>query len=484
MCRREPGPAVTVALSSTRWSTRELALTGATTFAVAGVAMAQTLSIPLLPVLARQFDTDLATVSWVATGTLIASAVVNPVVGRMGDMYGKRRMVFVCLGLALAGSVMAAMVVDHLLLLVVARVVQGMSAGLIPLTFGILRDELSARHVAHAGSVVMVGGAAVGAGLGPIVMGTILDRWGVAAVFWVSSAVFVVAIGLMIVCTRPSTTRFPAAFDVVGSIGLSIVLVTTMLGITKGPQWGWTSPSVIGLLMVGVVFGIAWYRWERRVPEPVVDLAVSTRGPVRVAHLGGVIAGVSSFSQYIFVFTLVSLPASTGHGLGRSLGVAGLVQLPGVVVLGISILVASKITARVGALHVVITGGLVIAAGFVLGAVRHGSIGELVISVIVVNAGLGPLFCALPTLILHSVDVSETSAVNAVNALSRLTGSVVASALAASILATGTVVVAGVEYPAEWTFVAVYLLAGLAAMAMAAAAAHARNHDRSCATLP
>jgi hypothetical protein len=330
----------------------------------------------------------------------------------------------------------------------------------------------------------MVGGAAVGAGLGPIVMGAILDRLGVAAVFWISSAVFLVAIGLMVACTRPSTTRFPAAFDVVGTIGLSIVLVTTMLGITKGPQWGWTSPSVIGLLSVGVVFAIAWDRGERHVAEPVVDLAVSTRSPVLVAHVGGAVAGVSSFSQYIIVFTLVSLPTSTGHGLGRSLGVAGLVQLPGVVVLGISILVASRVIARAGALAVLIVGGLVIAAGFVLGAVRHGSIGELVVSVIIVNAGLGPVFCALPILILQSVDVSETSAVNAVNALSRLTGSVVASALAASILATGSVVVAGVEYPAEWTFVAVYLLAGVVALAMAAAAAHARNGDRSRATSP
>jgi hypothetical protein len=298
-------------------------------------------------------------------------------------------------------------------------------------------------------------------------------------VFWVATAVFLVAIGLMVACTRPSTTRFPAAFDVVGTIGLSIVLVTTMLGITKGPQWGWTSPPVIGLLSVGIVFAVVWYRWERYVPEPVVDLAVSTRSPVLVAHFGGVVAGVSSFSQYIVVFTLVSLPASTGHGLGRSLGVAGLVQLPGVVVLAISILVASRVIAHAGAIPVLVAGGLVIAAGFLLGAVRHGSIGELVVSVVIVNAGLGPLFCALPILILHSVDVSETSAVNAVNALSRLTGSVVASALAASILATGTVVVAGVEYPAEWTFVAVYLLAGVVALTMAAAAAHARNVDRS-----
>jgi MFS family permease len=236
---------------------------------------------------------------------------------------------------------------------------------------------------------------------------------------------------------------------------------------------------VIGLLSVGVVFAVVWYRWERHVPEPVVDLAVSTRSPVLVAHFGGVVAGVSSFSQYIIVFTLVSLPASTGHGLGRSLGVAGLVQLPGVVVLAISILVASRVIAHAGALPVLVAGGLVIAAGFLLGAVRHGSIGELVVSVVIVNAGLGPLFCALPILILHSVDVSETSAVNAVNALSRLTGSVVASALAASILATGTVVVAGVEYPAEWTFVAVYLLAGVVALTMVAAAAHARNVDRS-----
>lgn len=460
-----------------RWSREDIALTAATTFAVAAISMCQTLSIPLLPELTRTFGTDAASVSWVATGALVASAVVNPIVGRMGDMYGKRPIVFASLAIALLGSILGA-VSGSLGLLIVARVVQGAGSGLIPLVFGILRDQLPNRRTAAASSVVMLGGVGIGAGLGPISMGVIVDRWGVDAAFWVAASVFAVAIALMAKYSRPSTVRFPATFDIAGTVALSFTLVMILLGITKGAQWGWTSSTVIGLFIGGVACGGWWIRWEGRVPEPVVDLAAIRRPQVLVAHLGGLVAGFSSFSQYIVVFTLVALPSESGHGLGRTVSVAGLVQLPGVVVLSASILIAARATARHGPNAVLVAGASVVAAGFALGALRHGSILDLAISVVVVNIGLGPLFSTLPILILGAVDPGEMSSVNAVNALSRLIGSVLASALAGTILASGVIAIGGIEYPAAWTFVAVYLLAAVAATGLAGAAARIRQVER------
>ncbi len=447
-----------------RWTPHEVGLTIAAAIAVASVALTQTSSIPLLPVLVEQTGSDIATVSWVASATLIASAVFNPIIGRLGDMHGKRPMALGCIVVTLVGSISGALAAESLTLLIVARFIQGIGSGLIPLTLAMLRDELPARRVATGSSMVIVGGTGIGAGFGPSLMGAVVDAGGVASVLWVSAAAGAISLILMASFSRPSAIRFPASFDNLGTVGLAVTLVTVLIAATKGASWGWTSPGVILLFATGTLVGMAWTWWERRVPAPIVDLRVSSRGPVLIAHLAGIVAGFSSFAMYIVVFNLVSLPTETGHGLGRSVVTAGLVQLPGAGALIVSVTVAARAIARWGGHAVVIGGGTVVAAGFVVSAVHHDSLIEVIGGLVLTNLGLGAVFCVTPILILNAVDVSEMAAVNAVNAVSRLLGSVAASAVGGAILASSSVVVKGITYPSSRAFVAVNLVAGSLAM--------------------
>jgi hypothetical protein len=134
-----------------------------------------------------------------------------------------------------------------------------------------------------------------------------------------------------------------------------------------------------------------------------------------------------------------------------------------VAVLALSVLLATRISATRGSHALLSFGALLIVAGFALSIVRHDSLGEIVLSVAIVNAGLGSGFCALPLLIIENVPLGQTAAVNAVNALTRVVGSVLSSAIVTSVMATGAVLVAGVERPAEWTFVAAYALGAIPA---------------------
>jgi MFS family permease len=458
-------PATATAGAPERSTVRSVLVTASVAFAVAVVALMQTISIPLLPVLPEAFDTTIVSVSWVATTTLIVGAAINPIIGRMGDVYGKRPLMLACLGAAIAGTVVSA-TAGSLLVVVIGRVVQGLGSGVIPLSYGIIRDELPARRLSRAVAAVTAAGAGIGAGLGPVLMGAVVTNHGWRAVFWITGGLLVAALVLVGAVTRGADVRYPAGFDGPGAIVLAVSLVILLLGITNGSRWGWTSPAVLVLVAAAVGLVAWWLRWERSCDDPMVDLDLNGRGPVLLAHLGGVMVGFATFAQYISSFTLVSLPEATGHGLGRSLTVAGLVQIPGAIVLTIAVLAAPRIGAAYGSSSLLRFSAAALVAGFGLAFVRHGSLGEVVLSVTVISIGLGIGQCAVPLMVLEHVSPAQTAAVNAVSALARVVGSVLASALVTAVMATGAVVVGGGEYPAEWTFRAAYVIGALPAVAV------------------
>jgi MFS family permease len=459
-------PAATLLVDGpARSAARPALVIGSVAFAVAVIALMQTISIPLLPALPDAFDTSIASVSWVATTTLIVGAAVNPIIGRMGDVYGKRRLMLACLGAAAAGTVVSA-TADSLLVVIAGRAVQGLGSGVIPLSYGIIRDELPARLLSRGVAMVTAAGAGIGAGLGPVVMGAVVSTHGWRAVFWLTGGLLVVALVLVRTSTSGAGARLPARFDVPGAVVLALALVVLLLAITNGSRWGWTSAPVVALVVSAGGMAVWWLRWERSQDDPIVDLDLNGRGPVLLAHLGGVMVGFATFAQYISSFTLVSLPAASGHGLGRSLAVAGLVQVPGAIVLTVAVLAAPRIGATHGSSTLLRLSATALVAGFGLAFVRHGSIWDVVLSVTVICVGLGIGQCAVPIMVLEHVGQGQTAAVNAVSALARVVGSVLASALVTTVLAAGSVVVGATAYPAEWTFQVAYVIGALPAVAV------------------
>lgn len=431
--------------------------------AMSTVAIMQTISIPLLPSIPDLFGTSISSASWVATATLIAGAAVNPIIGRMGDMYGKRALLLACLVVAMGGTVLAA-TADSLLVVVIGRAIQGVASGVIPLSYGIIRDQLESRHVGRGVAIITAAGVGIGAGLGPVAMGAVLDAFDWRAVFWVTGALLALSFVLVIATVHGPETRAPARFDVVGALVLAASLVVLLLGITNGAGWGWMSAPVLVLLATAGSMVAWWLRWERRQDEPMVDLELNGRGAVLLAHLGGLMVGAATFTQFITSYTLVTLPASTGHGLGRSVAVAGLVQVPGAVVATVAVMTASRLSIGRGAVPLLRLSAGVLVAGFGLLALRHGSLLDVTLAVAVISAGLGFGQCAAPLLLFEHVRMEQTAAANSVSALARVVGSVLASALVTSVMATGAVLVSGVERPAEWTFIAACALGAVPAV--------------------
>ncbi|MBX6766844.1 MAG: MFS transporter, partial [Actinomadura rubrobrunea] len=164
----------------------------------------QSAVIPLLPRLEQSLHASVSAVSWVLTVSLLCGAVATPLFGRLGDMYGRRRMLLVSLGLLVAGSVVGALSAS-IATLMVARVLQGLSGAILPLAVGAVRDLLP-RDKAATGIGVLSATMGIGAGVGMIFSGLIAEyTTGYRVVFWVIAALAAAA------PARPAGARRPGA---------------------------------------------------------------------------------------------------------------------------------------------------------------------------------------------------------------------------------------------------------------------------------
>ena len=246
------------------------------TAACISFAVMQTLVIPALPFFRREFGTSQADTTWLVTGFLLSSSVLTPLLGKLGDMYGKKRMLVCCLAVFGLGSLAAALG-DSLAWLVVCRVVQGAGAAVFPLSFGIIRDEFPREQVGIA--IGMVSSAfGMGGGIGLVGSGYVLDNLSWQWLFLLGGAPVLVAAALILVAVPESPVRRGGRPDFLGAGVFSGALVALLLAITKGEAWGWSSPPILALFAVSALFFVAWVRVERRVVEPS---SISARSPSR-----------------------------------------------------------------------------------------------------------------------------------------------------------------------------------------------------------
>ena len=326
-----------------------------------------------------------------------------------------------------------------------------------------MRDELPAERLGSA-TALMSASLGVGGALGLPLAALIAQVADWHVLFWAAGALGVVVFVLVVALVPESAQRAGGRFDLVGAVGLAIALVSLLLAVSKGGTWGWGSTTTVGLFVTSAVVLALWALWELRTRQPLVDLRVSRRRQVVLTNSASIVMGFSMFAMSLVYPQLLQLPTSTGYGLGQSILVAGLVLAPGgLFMMGMSP-VSARISAASGPRTTLMLGGGVVAVGYGIGAVFHGSVWELVISSIVIACGIGLAYGAMPSLIMAAVPVEQTAAANSLNNLMRALGTSTASAVAGVLLAS-LVTPAGV--PTQAAFVIVMLLgAGAAVVAV------------------
>jgi MFS family permease len=432
------------------------------------VALMQTLVIPLVPELPKLLHASAAETAWAITATLLAAAVATPIMGRLGDMYGKRRMLLVSVGMLVAGSIVAALS-SSLTPMIVGRALQGLASGVIPLGISIMRDELPSEKLGSA-TAQMSASLGVGGALGLPAAALLAENFTWHTLFWVSAALGVIVFVLVVRFVPESAVRSGGRFDLLGGAGLSVGLISLLLAISQGGSWGWGSGRVLGLFALAIVTLLVWGWWERRTSEPLVDLRTTARPQVLLTNLASMVFGFAMFAMSLVLPQLLQMPKATGFGLGQSMLTAGLVMGPSGLIMLVAAPISAKISKTRGPKVTLMLGAVVVAAGYGVGSVLMGSVWELVLVSLLIGAGIGLAYGSMPSLIMAAVPVSETAAANSFNTLMRSIGTSVSSAVAGVILAQLTISFAGTTLPSQTGFRTVLLIgagAALAALAIA-----------------
>lgn len=432
-------------------------------FAGIVVAVMQTLLVPVVKDLPLLLDSSVGDASWVLTSTLLSGAVATPVMGRLGDLYGKRRMLVASLAVMVAGALLSAST-SELVPMIAGRALQGFAMGVIPLGIGLMRDTLPPERLGPA-MALMSSSIGVGGGLALPVAALVAQDADWHVLFLGAAALGAAAVALTLLLVPESPVRAPGGFDVPGALGLSTGLLLLLLPVTKGADWGWASGTTLGLFGSSVVVLLLWGVMELRVSAPLVDLRTTARREVLLTNLASIMLGVSFFVVSLVLPQLLQLPASTGHGLGQSMVVAGLCVAP----LGLTMMftapVYARLSVRYGPRGTLIIGMLVIALGYGGGLGLMDAAWQTVVTSVVLGAGIGLAYSSLPALIVGAVPASETGAANGLNTLMRSIGTSASSAVTGMVLAGTSETVGGVEIPTMTGFRLSFLIATAAVAA-------------------
>ncbi|MFD0307227.1 MFS transporter [Streptomyces sp. NPDC127119] len=426
-------------------------------FAGIVVAVMQTLLVPVIKDLPELLGTSPGNATWVMTSTLLAGAVSTPIMGRLGDLYGKRRMLIASLAVMVVGSLVAGFT-SELLVMIVGRALQGFAMGAIPLGIGLMRDGLPREKLGSA-MALMSSSIGVGGGLALPVAALVAQHADWHALFFGSAGLGVVSIVLTLIFVPESPMRAVGTFDVLGALGLSAGLVLFLLPITKGSDWGWTSGTTLGLFGAAVAVLLLWGVMELRIKAPLVDLRTTARPAVLFTNLASIMVGVAFYAVSLVLPQLLQLPASTGYGLGQSMVVAGLCVAP----LGLTMMFTAPVYARISAKYgpkvTLMTGMLIIAVGYGAGLGLMSAAWQTIIIAVVLGAGIGLAYSSLPALIIGAVPASETGAANGLNTLMRSIGTSVSSAVIGMVLANTANQVGGVAVPTMHGFRVSFMIA-------------------------
>lgn len=409
-------------------------LVGTLSLVVLTVAVLQTAVVPILSVIAAQLGASTVNVSWVLTANLLAAAASTPLIGRLADLRSKKRVLVAVLIMVLAGSALAA-VTASLPLLILARVLQGASFALYPVSVAILRDEVAAERLVRSMALLsaMLG---LGGGLGLVVTGVLMR--GAAdyhRVFWLTTVFSAVITVAAIVVVPQRNQQSTGTVDWGGAVGLATGLSALLLALTESGRWGWASPRTVGLAILGLAALRIWWWWERRCVQPLVSTRMLSRRPILLTNIATVLVGMGLYFVFLGLTDWVETPTASGYGFGASVLDASLVfLLPGAIAASVTAVISGHYIEKFGARVVGMAGGVAGVLGFLLLATLHTTRSEVIAAYILANAYISLAYGALPILVVDEVDAQETAVATGMNAIARTVGSAIGAALVAVLL--------------------------------------------------
>ena len=403
--------------------------------ATTAYAMLQSLVTPVLPTIQASLHTSQSTVTWVLTAYLLSASIATPIVGRLGDMIGKKRVLVAVLVMLALGTLLAALATS-IGVMIIARVIQGAGGAILPLAFGIIRDEFPREKVAMAVSTTAAL-LAVGGGLGIVLAGPIVSALDYHYLFWLPLIFIVIAAIAAQLVIPESENRTSGRISILPAVMLTAWLVALLVAVSEGSEWGWGSGRTIGLLAVAIVLIPAWVLSETKAAAPLVDMRMMRIPAVWTTNLVALLFGVGMYSIMAFLPEFLQTPTSAGYGFGASITQSGLFLLPMTVTMFAFGLLSGGLAERWGSKMVLVVGSALTAASFILLTVAHDEKWEIYAFSALIGAGLGFAFAAMSNIIVVSVPGSQVGIASGMNANIRTIGGSIGAAVMGSIVTSG-----------------------------------------------
>src|SRR3954467_10689818 len=421
-------------------------------------ALSQTVVAPALPEIQREFGANSSDAAWILTGYLLAASIATPIIGKLGDLFGRGKVLTVVLLVFAVGSVVCALA-GSLGVLVLGRVIQGAGGGIFPLPFGIIRETFPAERVATA-----IGGLSatfgIGGGVGLVIAGPIASALGPSLLFWVGLIAVPAAFAIFRYVPHEAT-RADARVDWLGAAMLSVALASFLYGLSKTNDWGWGDARVLGLSFGGLAVGAFWVWGETKVDQPLVDMRVLRRRPVLMTNITAVLVGFSMFASFLLIPQLAQTPERFGYGFCASVTGAGLLMLPSSLVMLVAGPFAGRLATRANSRLPLVIGTFSGMLAFVVYALFHGSEWEICVGGALLGVGIGFSFASMANLVVESVPRDEVGVATGINTIMRSLGGALGAPLVATLLTGKTI--GNTLIPAEAAYTDAFIVAAIAA---------------------
>jgi MFS family permease len=415
---------------------------------------------PALPAIQIRFGASPTAATWLITGFLLAAVVALSIVGPLGDRYGRRRVLVWSLAAFAIGSVVCALAED-IGVLIAGRVIQGLGGGIAALALAIVRDHVPATAVPHAVGF-LVGATAVGAVLGVLVTGVLVDEVSIGSVFWLLFGISVVTGAAVRRLVPESPIHSHDPIDWPGALLLAGGLASLMLAIAEGNTWGWGSGRVLALIAGSVFLMAAFVGRERAAAHPLVDLRVMTRRPIWTANAAGFAIGFAFYMPYPLVSFIAGYPEATGYGLGMTSTQVALMLVPGAIAALVAGIAGGRLLAVVGARRQALGSGVLAASCYVALLVLPTTAAALAVALIPMGAAIGLGVGAIISLTLRGSTAREAGVTASANTVVRTVGSALGPQVAIAVVVAVPSLASGL--PAEAGFDDAFLVGLLAAL--------------------
>jgi len=448
-----------------------------------GLAVQGVLVSPVLPLFQEKYGVGPGAASLVLTSALLVATISIPVMSRLGDRYGKKRLMVVAMAFLAGGGIIAA-VAPTFGVLLIGRSMQGTAAVMLPLGISLIRDEFP-EHLVRRSSSILGASIGIAGGIGLVVAGLLVgDEGNLDAVLRFSAAYGVFALLCVSFLVPESDFRVKSALDVPGAVLLSLGLVCLLLTLSEGGTWGWGSALTLGVLAAGVLLLAAWVLVERRHADPLIDVRLLVRPAVLSTGVASFAFGFAQLAGFVAIANMVQVdPAESGYGFGATVLQSGWFVLPQTTVQFLAAFVAARLVRRWPSPAVITAGYGAAAVGLLLLALESSQAWQVVGFSCVYGAGLGVSFALLPPRLVDTVSHEQMTPASAISAVLFNVGQAGGGAVLGAVLAATTA--AGALAPSEsgysYVFLACAVVSVVGGVVFALLAGRATRHARGAA---